>query len=177
MSRFVIFLRAINVGGHAVIKETLQKAFVSLGFSNVSTYKQSGNVIFECATANPETVNLQVKDKLRAVLGYEVEVFVRTIAQLKQIIESEPFKGKVEGGTSFLVTFLEKAPAKFPLTLPIAIPKSTAEIIESRGSEVFSITRGHGDGGKPNPFLESRLKMKTTTRNWNVIVEIVQKSN
>ena len=47
MHRFVAFLRGINVGGHIVVKEKLKEAFTSLGFQNVSTYKQSGNVVFE----------------------------------------------------------------------------------------------------------------------------------
>ena len=47
MTLFVAFLRGINVGGHIVKKEKLQEAFNSLGFQNVVTFKQSGNVIFE----------------------------------------------------------------------------------------------------------------------------------
>ena len=47
MVRFVVFLRAINVGGHTVTKAKLQEAFTGLGYRNVSTYKQSGNVILE----------------------------------------------------------------------------------------------------------------------------------
>ena len=175
MTRFVVFLRAINVGGHNVVKSKLSEAFVSLGFRGVSTYKQSGNVIFETDITEPEKIRKQVEEKLRRTLGYEVGVFVRTIQELKQIIESEAFKGQDTEGTSFLVTFLESAPARFPLKLPMAIPNSTAKIISARGCEVFSVTRGHGDGGKPNPLLESKLRVRTTTRNLNVISGIVQK--
>ena len=177
MPCFVVFLRAINVGGHVVMKATLQEAFVALGFRNVTTYKQTGNIIFESPVADPEIIKVQVREKLRVVLGYEVGVFVCTTARLKQIVESEPFKGKAEEGVSFLVTFLEKSRVKFPLKLPVMIPNSTAEIFSASGSEVFSIARGHGDGGKPNPFIESKLKMQATTRNWNVISEIVRRNN
>ena len=175
MSRFVVFLRAINVGGHNVVKGKLQEAFISIGFHDVSTYKQSGNVIFEADSADPEAIKKQVKEELRQLLGYDVGVFVRTIRQLKQIIELDPFKGQDKEGTSFLVTFLASAPTEFPLKLPIMIPNSTAEIISIRETEVFSVTRGHGDGGKPNPFLESKLKVQATSRNWNVIREIVER--
>ncbi len=175
MTQFVVFLRAINVGGHNVIKSKLSEAFVSLGFRGVSTYKQSGNVIFETDLAEPEKIKKQVEEKLSRTLRYDVGVFVRTIPELKEIIDSEAFKGQDTEGTSFLVTFLESAPGRFPLKLPIAIPNSTAEIISARGSEVFSVTRGHGDGGKPNPFLESKLRMRATTRNLKVISGIAQK--
>jgi len=61
------------------------------------------------------------------------------------------------------------------LQLPLTIPKSGAEILSARGSEVFSVTHGGGEGALPNPFLESKLKVKATTRNLNIIREIVQK--
>ena len=175
MSRFVVFLRGINVGGHTVVKEKLREIFVSLGFENVSTYKQSGNVIFDATSADPEAIKTKVEAKLRDVLGYDVAAFVYTIPQLKQIIESEPFKGHDKESASFLVTFLASAPAKFPLQLPLTIPKSTAQIISSKGKAVFSVTHGGGEGGMPNPYLESKLKVKATTRNMNIIREIVEK--
>ena len=175
MPCFVVFLRAINVGGHNVVKGTLQDAFSSLGFSNVSTFKQSGNVVFETEVADPEEIKAKVKQKLCLVLGYEVGVFVRTPSQLKKLLKTEPFQRKEETDVTFQVTFLEKALESFPLKLPLTIPNSTAEIISTQGTEVFSVTRGHGDGGKPNPFLESKLKMQATTRNWNVVSEIVKK--
>ena len=111
----------------------------------------------------------KIEIKLQNVLGYNVAVFIRTIAQLKDIIESEPFKGQNKEGTSFLVTFLAGAPAKFPIELPTTIPKSTAQVISAKGTEVFSVTHGGGEGALPNPFIESKLKVKATTRNMNII--------
>jgi uncharacterized protein (DUF1697 family) len=54
MLRLVAFLRGINVGGRSVKKEKLKEAFTSLGFQNVSTYKQSGNIIFETTSTGME---------------------------------------------------------------------------------------------------------------------------
>ena len=102
-------------------------------------------------------------------------VFVRTIPQLNEIVQLDPFKDQDTEGTSFLVTFLKAAPSEFPFKMPLVIPNSTAKIISARETEVFSVTHGHGDGGKPNPFLESKLKTKATTRNLNVIREIVER--
>lgn len=151
MPQFVVFLRGINVGDRTVVKETLRQAFASLGFENVSTYKQSGNVIFDANVADTKAIKARVEAKLRDVLGYDMAAFVYTIPQLKQIIESEPFKGLDKQGASFQVTFLASAPAKFPLPLPLTIPKSTAQIISSKGTVVFSVTHGGGEGGMPNP--------------------------
>jgi len=175
MPRFVVFLRGINVGGHTVTKATLQEAFTSLGFHDVSTFKQSGNIIFDTETSDPEAVKTQIDTKLRQTLTFHVAVFVRTIPQLKKLIALDPFKGHEEKNADFQVTFLASALTQFPLVLPARIPKSTADVISARGAEVFSVTRGHGDGGMPNPFLESQLKVQATTRNWNTVGDIVER--
>ncbi|HLN89160.1 MAG TPA: DUF1697 domain-containing protein, partial [Candidatus Binatia bacterium] len=157
------------------VKEKLKDIFISLGFQNVSTYKQSGNVIFETCTADLQEIKDKIEDKLRSLLGYQVAVFVRTILQLKSIVALSPFKGQNKEGSSFLVTFLPATLSAFPLKLPLTIPKSTAQLISAVGAEVFSVTHGGGEGALPNPFLESKLKVKTTTRNMNVVREIVEK--
>jgi uncharacterized protein (DUF1697 family) len=175
MHHFVVFLKGINVGGHIVVKEVLKEAFTSLGFQEVSTYKQSGNVIFKTELANPQNIKDKIETKLRSLLGYEVATFVRTIPQLKSILDLDQFKNQDKEGTSFLVTFLSIEPTNFPLQLPLTIPNSTAQIISGKDTEVFSVTHGGGEGAMPNPFLESKLKMKATTRNLNVIREIVEK--
>ena len=175
MHCFVAFLRGINVGGHIVVKEKLQEAFNSLGFQNVFTYKQSGNVVFEADSADPQEIKTKIEEKLASTLGYKVAVFVRTFIQLEAIISLDPFKSQNRQSTSFLVTFLPFAPSTFPLQLPLTIPKSSAQLISATGAEVFSVTHGGGEGGLPNPFLESKLKTKATTRNLNIIREIVEK--
>jgi uncharacterized protein (DUF1697 family) len=175
MVRFIVFLRAINVGGHNVTSAKLQEALTSLEYRKVSVYKQSGNVILEADEANPTEIKRKVENTLCKKLGYEVAAFVRTIPQLKAIINLQPFNCYEKEGASFLVTFLAQAPMELPFKLPITIPKSTAQIISIKGNEVFSVTHGGGEGGLPNPFLESKLKLKATTRNMNTIVEIVDK--
>lgn len=177
MTRFVVFLRAINVGGHTVTKVKLQKAIAGLGYRNVSTFKQSGNVIFETDEVNPKEIERKVEKKLRGLLGYDVAAFVSTIPELKAIVNLRAFKGYNSDGTSFLVTFLAETPIEFPLKMPLTIPKSTAQIISIEGNKAFSVTHGGGEGGMPNPFLESKLKLRATTRNMNVIAEIVEKFN
>lgn len=176
MIRFVAFLRGINVGGHIVKKETLQTVFSSLGFRNVFTYKQSGNVIFEAEDANTTELKSKIEERLKSTLGFSVPTVLRSMSHLRSIVGREPFKIQKTEGTSFLVTLLpDPPPPAFVSLLPLTIPKSTAEVIGVEGNEIYSITHGGGEGALPNPFVESKLKMKTTTRNMNTIREIVEK--
>jgi uncharacterized protein (DUF1697 family) len=177
MPRFVAFLRGINVGGHLVKKEQLQEVFASLGFTNVLTFKQSGNVIFDEDSGDIEKIRRTAEAELCKTLGYEVAVFVRTITQLKNIIDLDSFKGQDKAGTSFLVTLLANpSSAVLSSQLPLTIPKSKAQVISAKDTEVFSVTHGGGEGALPNPFVESKLKVKATTRNMNTIKEIVEKN-
>ena len=176
MPRFVAFLRGINVVGRSVKKEKLQETFSSLCFENVCTFKQSGNVIFETIAENTNTLEERIMAKLQTALGYSVFIFLRSTEQLKSVVKLEPFKGQNSEGSSFLVTFLhELSPVAFTSQLPLTIPKSTAIVISAYGAEVFSVTHGGGEGALPNLFIESKLKVKATTRNLNVVKDIVEK--
>jgi uncharacterized protein (DUF1697 family) len=176
MATFVAFLRGINVGDHILVKKELQAAVEKLGFTEMSAFKQSGNLIFKAETEDAQTVETQIHDDLTAAVGYDIAVFVRTISQLQALIKSDPFRSvqPKKPEESFQVTFLPTY-ISFPQPLPKRIPKSTADIIGTDYREVFSVTRGHGDGGKPNPYIERTLKTQATTRNWNTILRIATK--
>ncbi len=175
MFRYVAFLRGINVGGRSVKKETLQKVFLQLGFEDVSTFKQSGNVIFQSAEADEKALTAHIEAALKSTLGYDVPVFLRTLSQLNAIIQLDAFKGQNAQGASFLVTFLSMEPKASAIQLPITIPKSTAQVILASGREIYSVTHGGGEGALPNPYVEKQLKAKATTRNLHVISEIAEK--
>jgi uncharacterized protein (DUF1697 family) len=174
MNRFVAFLRGINVGGHIVVKATLQKVFGDLGFRNVSVYKQSGNVIFD-TEQTADGLAEKIEAALKAAVGFDVPVFLRSLTDLKEIVACDPFKGQNIEGSSYLVTFLASKPGAFPFQFPVTIPKSTAQVIGAYGAEVFSETHGGGEGALPNPYIEKALKCKATTRNIHIIEEIVGK--
>jgi uncharacterized protein (DUF1697 family) len=174
MTRFVAFLRGINVGGHVVVKSTLESVFAGLGFKNVSVYKQSGNIVFDSPEPATE-LTPTIEAALKAALGFDTPVFIRSLTCLKELVASDPFKGQNGEGSSFLVTILAAKPVSYPFQFPVTIPKSTAQVIGARGSELFSVTHGGGEGTLPNPFIEKTLKCKATTRNIHIIEEIVAK--
>jgi uncharacterized protein (DUF1697 family) len=172
MTRYVVFLRGVNVGGNNVVtKAELIKVFTELGYRNVAVYRQSGNVIFDTDKPAKE-IALEIQGKLKSSGGKEIGVFLRTVAELKEILKNNPFPEVTPDGTSFMVTFQSAAPTTVP-AVPLRIPKSTAEILQIRGTEAFSVTHGGGEGALPNPFLEKTLKLQATTRNLNTIRNII----
>ena len=149
----------------------MQEIFVSLGFSDVSVFKQSGNVVFETAIEDAGATEKKAEDGFSKIFGLEVCVFVRELSELKRIVDGSPFGDVGDEGASYWVTFMSEVPSV--VTVPFRIPGTEAEVVLIRGREAYSVTHGHGEGGRPNPFLESRFKVEATTRNLNVLREIV----
>ncbi|HEY7286953.1 MAG TPA: DUF1697 domain-containing protein [Vicinamibacterales bacterium] len=106
--RYVAFLRAINVGGHVVKMDRLRKIFEGMRLRNVETFIASGNVIFE-ATGDVQALERRIEKGLAAALGYEVEVFLRSIDELAAVARYAPFDGTLDGCSLFVV-FLKDTP-------------------------------------------------------------------
>ena len=173
MPKYVAFLRGINVGGHNIIrKEKLMDAFTSSGYKDISVYKQSGNVVFSTELTDEKLIIEGIKKKLHSTLGSDIGVFLRTVSYLEELVKSNPFGNVNARNASRLVTFLPNE--TLAQGLPFKIPNSNAEIIRISKNEAYSVTHGFGEGGNPNPFLEKKLKVQATTRNWNIIKEIVE---
>jgi uncharacterized protein (DUF1697 family) len=125
MQQFVAFLRAINVGGRVVKMDTLRKRFEALGYARVATFIASGNVIFGSLDADGRAHEQRIEAQLASALGYHVDTFVRTIAEVQSIAAYEPFpalgaSGPVRAATGddegagpwrLYVAFLKRSPA------------------------------------------------------------------
>jgi uncharacterized protein (DUF1697 family) len=91
MSSYLALLRGINVGGNNLIKMAdLKTCFEGMGFSAVSTFIQSGNVLFRAKTAHPEKLALKIEKALAARFRYPARVAVMSHAELKEAVENAP---------------------------------------------------------------------------------------
>lgn len=91
MARYVAFLRGMNLGNRRITNEELREHVAELGFGDVSTFRASGNVIFEAARTGEEEIARRLEEGLGAALAYDVPVFLRTARQVGAIAASRPF--------------------------------------------------------------------------------------
>ena len=92
MTTYITMLRGINVGGHKKIKmDVLKQLYVELGYTNVQTYIQSGNVIFLTQDTDTADLEKRISKQILKVTGFEVPVLVLKLDELKQIVENNPF--------------------------------------------------------------------------------------
>lgn len=170
--KYVAFLRAINVGGHAIIKMTdLKKMFEAAGLANVQTYIQSGNVIFE-SEETADSLAKQIERQLEKAAEYKIELFVRTMREVQSIAEKSPFKAK--DGEIVYVTFLNKKPDKKTQQALLDL-KSEADQFAFKGREVYTLRRDRERSAFSNNFVEKILKMPATSRNLTTIAKIAEK--
>ena len=179
MGKYVAFIRAINVAGHASVKMTdLKAAFASAGCRDVRTYVQSGNVLFETPDNDTATVFGKVAAELRKLIGGEPTVLFRTLRQIQRIAKMILFKD-LEGDSDvkLYVVFLAQKPQSKP-SLPLLSPKEALEAIGVSTLEVFVVSHRmkHGFYGFPNNFIEKELGVLATSRNWSTVTRIAELS-
>lgn len=171
MPKYIAILRGINVGGRRkILMVDLKKLFVNLGFTNIQTYIQSGNVIFE---THIKEDNIWLSDKIEQAIsktyGFEVSVIIRTVNEIEQAILNNPFlknKAEVEG---LFLTFLKSTPSAEKLE-NIKSFDFSPDKFEIVGKDVFGICFGKYHKTKiSNQFFESKLKVSATTRNWKTV--------
>jgi uncharacterized protein (DUF1697 family) len=149
MTRYIAFLRAINVGGHTVKMDVLRQPFEALGLAGVETFIASGNVVFETAAKTPRTLEKKIEQRLREALGYEVVTFIRTAAELAAIAQYQPFSPAVlETAQAFNIAFLTDALEAASQKKLLAL-KTDIDDFHVQGREVYwlcrrkHITRNH----------------------------------
>ena len=95
MQTYIALLRGINVSGQKIIKmENLRSLFSELGFQNVQTYIQSGNVVFNSKTKSIRALEKTIHDGIKRRFKYEVEVFVIDSDEIESVCRLNPFKTK-----------------------------------------------------------------------------------
>ncbi len=177
VSRYITLLRAINVGrGRTVKMESLRQVFESLGFSNVTTFIASGNVVFEATTRNIKSLEKNIKGRLQEALGYEVAAFIRTEAELAEIVNYKPFpRSKIDAATEFNIIFLadtvdEKSKQK------VSALRTDTDEFHVHGREIYWLRRQRQSGSTFSTVpLEKTLGRPFTIRGTTTIKRMVLK--
>ena len=176
MTTYISILRGINVSGQKIIKmDALRNMYENLGFKSVKTYVQSGNVIFKSKVFKIADLEQNISRQIKKDFGFDVPVIVLTIDKLKKIIENIPFSKDLSKDASFLlVTFLSSKPESFEREL-IENKKSHKEEISFSDDAVYLYCPdGYGISKLSNSFLETKLKVGATTRNWKTTNELLK---
>ncbi len=164
MATYVSLLRGVNVAGQRKVgMDELRELFQSMGFMNVRSYIQSGNVIFEHSNIRTSSLEAQIEDRLRRNFHSDIAVLVRTRAQLENVVRNNPYSFKDESRVH--ITFLRDNVANFP-TGEVRKSSDHQEDFSHSGREVYLfLPNDQGRTKLSNSFFEKALKVTATTRN------------
>jgi uncharacterized protein (DUF1697 family) len=173
---YVAFLRGINVGGRIIKMDALKKALASIGLRDLKTIGASGNVLF----ATPETDVVAIVKQMEACLlknfNAAISVMVRTLAELRALVASDPFRGvAIAPETRLYITFFS-APTKSKsgLSFPFELPDKSLRILKVTKTEIRSVVTLSANAGtiEAMELIEKEFGKGVTTRNWNTIKKL-----
>lgn len=180
MAKKIAILRGINVGGkRKILMQDLKDLFGNLGYKNMETYIQSGNVIFDTddlLTDNEisETIEKAISEKY----GFTVPVILRSVDELAKAIELNPFYSENQNDVTQLhLTFLKDVPTDIN-RLKAESHNFEPDKFVIEGKDVFIYcTNKYHQTKLSNDFFENKLKTSATTRNWKTVLKLFELSN
>lgn len=176
-ARYIAFLRGINVGGHRVKMDELRALFEQVKLANVETFIASGNVIFDTTTQDSTALEQRIETHLKQALGYAVDTFLRTPAELAAITAFRPFAAEeldAEGHTLHVV-FLRQDPDAAG-EQKLASFRTAMDDFCLRGRDLFWLCRGKITESLVKwPLLGKSLGMSSTARNVKTIRQLVER--
>ena len=175
MKKHIALLRGINVSGQKLIKmEALRKALEELGLKHVSTYIQSGNVIFDSEQSDVQILQESIAGKIAQVFGFDVSVIVLTPAELENAVSGNPFSARTtDDSVQPYIGFLSANPADED--------HDVLKAIDFNGDEFFVVGRRiylwYADSAAntklTNALIERKLKVVSTARNWKTVRKLI----
>jgi uncharacterized protein (DUF1697 family) len=173
---YVSMLRGINVGGHKRVKmDQLRQSFEALGFEQVKTYIQSGNVVFKAGNTSTSALSKKIEERILSDFGFPVSVISRTSDEMRDTIENNPFlKQRGIDPERLHVMFLSESPAPAALKKLadlIAVP----DLCRGLGREIhFYLPNGVSGSVLMKTPLDRLLAVTTTMRNWRTVNSLYQ---
>ncbi len=172
----IAFLRAINITNHFVKMEVLRTVLVEHGFSNVQTYIQSGNVVFDDPLQSYAEAEHLIATQLEASFGFAVETFLRSAAELVELEQSCPFTpSEIDPQASLYVTFVQHEPDA-EAQARLAKYQNELDSFRITGRHVWWLRhKQHGESKFSGAKLERALKQAGTARNITTVRAMIAK--
>jgi uncharacterized protein (DUF1697 family) len=169
---YVAMLRGVNVGGNSLKMDWLRQACEGMGWQDVRTYVQSGNIVFS-SRLNASKLAPALKATIDAQTRLPVAVVVRSASEMAKIVAGNPFlKQKGLDLTKLHVTFLSEPPSK-PALGKLDVLAGTRDEYRLVKQEIYlHCPINYGQTKLSNTAIEKALSVGATTRNWKTVTTL-----
>jgi uncharacterized protein (DUF1697 family) len=175
MPTFAALLRAINLGERNKIPMAgLRSLFSALGYEDVETYVQSGNVVFRTRTRKADEISTDIERGIAEEFGLDVAVLVRTPAELRKIVDGNPYLKDEPDPKKLQVLFLDRRPAAKAKSR-LDPDRSPPDRYVLRGRELY-LHRPEGSARSKLTidYFERCLEARGTVRNWRTVKKLAE---
>ncbi|MBK7705390.1 MAG: DUF1697 domain-containing protein [Acidobacteria bacterium] len=166
--RYVALFRGINVGGKTTVRmERLRELLSDLGFGNVRSYIQSGNVAVDSDDPE-ESIEARIYESFEREF-FRTPVMVRSIDSIRDAVDANPFANEEFEDKQMHLVFLSEAMNDEKAAFLLSHNNET-ESFSVRGREVYCLLRaGVADSLLGKKFIDNKLKIAATGRNWRTV--------
>lgn len=173
LGRFVALLRGINVSGrNRIAMAELREVCSSIGWSNIGTYIQSGNVVFT-ASGTTSQLETMLEKTIQHDLALQVPVIVRSATAWSKYVRSNPFPAESQAEPNRVLLALSKAPPKEDTATALLRRASTGERVVQDDDALWIYYEGGAGRSKLSPaLLERTAGSPVTARNWSTVLRI-----
>lgn len=177
MTTHILLLRGINVSGHNLIKmEALTKVLIKLGYENVQTYIQSGNVILQ-SDETPSKIAFTVKQELFKEFGHDVPVIVVSRKDLENCLSNNPFLKEKEADLKKLYVAFVSMELNENSIHDLKISNIKPDEVHLDRNKIFiKYDVSPAKTRLDQKYIEKKLNLKATIRNWNTVVKLLELS-
>jgi uncharacterized protein (DUF1697 family) len=175
MARQIALLRGVNVGGHRKVPMAELRALMEeLGYEDVRTYVQSGNVVFTGPDETPEQAARRIEQGIEAAFGLAgVIVMVRSRDELAGVAAANPLAGVATDPSRYLVSFLD-AEVDADRIAALEAGDFAPEAFAVRGREIYVwAPKGLSDSRLVKAVSEKKLGVTATVRNWRTVEKLL----
>lgn len=176
MTTHLALLRGINVSGHNMIKmEALKTTLEAIGFQNVTTYIQSGNVFVDTEEESASKVGFMIKQEIFKVFGYEVPVIVINKEDLSACFNNNPFLKEKEVDTKKLYVAFISIELKKESINDLKVSQFKPDEVAIDQNRIFiKYAVGAGKTRFDQKYIEKKLNVISTIRNWNTVTQLLK---
>jgi uncharacterized protein (DUF1697 family) len=173
MANYAALLRAVNIGGRSLAMAELRVLFGELGFADVQTYVQSGNVVFSSRSRDERKLRRVIEQGIHERFGFDVPVMVRSHEDLDAVLRTNPYRSDDDDPTHLVVMFLDTEP-KAAAVRAVDGAIHAPDVFTVVGREVYlHVPNGFGRSKLTNDFFERRLGVRATARNWRTVGKLL----
>ena len=173
MTTYIILLRGVTPSGkNKVPMAQLRKVLAMAGFSNVRTYIQTGNVLVDTEFSAIETEN-RIHHLIKEHLGPNLAVVVRTGIELQKMLANNPFQEGYDISRVFFVLFA-RIPEAETIEELLTQDFGDEKLALAGDAAYLYIPGAYGRGKLSNNFLEKKLNVSATMRNFNTLRKLVE---